>query len=42
MELKHDPVPGYKKIFYIVTALGSLYLGWIFLFGHHFFDAGGH
>ena len=42
MELKHDAVPGYKKIFYIVFALGSLYLGWIFIFGNHFFGAGGH
>lgn len=31
MELKHEAVPGYKKIFYIILAIGSLYLAFIFL-----------
>ncbi|MGR3318200.1 MAG: hypothetical protein ACUZ8O_06930 [Candidatus Anammoxibacter sp.] len=31
MELKHDAVPGYRKAFYIVFALGIIYLGIIFL-----------
>lgn len=31
MELKHDGDPLYKKVFYIVLALGSLYLAFIFL-----------
>lgn len=35
MELTHEPVPGYKTAFYIVFALGVLYLGAIFLFGSH-------
>ncbi|MDP3049215.1 MAG: hypothetical protein Q8N12_07290 [Thermodesulfovibrionales bacterium] len=26
MELKHDPVPGYRTIFYIVLTIASLYL----------------
>lgn len=35
MELSHEPVPGYKKIFYIVITVGILYLGAVFLFGSH-------
>lgn len=35
MELSHEPVPGYKKIFYIVFAVGILYLAAVFLFGSH-------
>ena len=35
MELRHEPVPGYKKIFYIVFAVGVLYLAAVFLFGSH-------
>lgn len=31
MELTHEPVPGYRKIFLIVIAVGALYLGIIFL-----------
>lgn len=34
-ELKHDPVPGYKRIFYIVFTIGVLYLIAVFLFGWH-------
>lgn len=30
-ELKHEAVPIYKTIFYIVLALGSLYFAFIFL-----------
>ena len=33
MELKHDPEPGYRPIFYIVFAIAVLYLGIIFLSG---------
>jgi len=32
--LKHDPWPGYRRIFYIVLALTTLYLFLIFYFGH--------
>jgi len=28
-ELKHDPIPGYKSIFYIAFSVGILYLGTI-------------
>jgi hypothetical protein len=42
MELKHEAVPGYKKVFYAAFALGLIYLGLIFTFGRHFFEAGGH
>ncbi len=31
MELKHEAVPIYKTIFYIVLALGSLYLAFILM-----------
>ena len=27
MELGHEPVPGYRKAFFIVLALASAYLG---------------
>ena len=30
MELKHDPVPGYRTVFYIVFGIGLLYLGLLF------------
>jgi hypothetical protein len=30
MELSHEPVPGYKKIFHIAVLLSSIYLGIIF------------
>ncbi|MDP6685447.1 MAG: hypothetical protein QGI05_00685 [Candidatus Omnitrophota bacterium] len=33
MELKHDPEPGYRTIFYIVFPIAVLYLGIIFLSG---------
>ncbi|MFZ5769850.1 MAG: hypothetical protein ACOY4W_00340 [Thermodesulfobacteriota bacterium] len=29
MALSHDPVPGYRTIFYIAMTLGVLYLGFI-------------
>jgi hypothetical protein len=35
MELGHEPVPGYKKIFYIIFTVGILYLATVFLFGSH-------
>jgi hypothetical protein len=30
MELKHDPVPGYRPIFYVAITAGLVYLGVIF------------
>lgn len=35
MELRHEPVPGYKKIFYVIFAIGVSYLCAVFLFGSH-------
>jgi hypothetical protein len=32
MELGHEAVPGYKKIFYIVFGLGIAWLAAVFLF----------
>ncbi|MFC1523524.1 hypothetical protein ACFL6N_01910 [Thermodesulfobacteriota bacterium] len=29
MELSHDPVPGYRPIFYLAITIGILYLGFI-------------
>lgn len=29
MELKHDPVPGYRPIFLVAIMVGLLYLGFI-------------
>ena len=29
-ELKHEEMPGYRKIFYIVFAIGIIYLGLVF------------
>ncbi len=31
MELRHEPIPKYKKIFYIVITIGILYLAFIML-----------
>jgi len=31
MVLAHEPVPAYRKVFYIVALMGFLYLGIIFL-----------
>lgn len=31
MELKHEPEPGYRTVFYIVMAVASLYLAIILL-----------
>jgi hypothetical protein len=31
MELSHEPVPGYRKAFYISITVGSLYLALILL-----------
>lgn len=31
MELKHEPEPGYRTVFYIALAAASLYLGFILL-----------
>jgi len=29
-ELSHDPVPGYKPVFFVVFALSLIYLGVVF------------
>jgi hypothetical protein len=45
MILKHEPVPKYRKIFYIVITIGILYLAFIMLTytGHTGAEvAGGH
>jgi len=31
MVLAHEPVPGYRKVFYMAVLVGFLYLGIIFL-----------
>ncbi|HEX9873608.1 MAG TPA: hypothetical protein VGA43_04525 [Deferrimonas sp.] len=31
MVLAHDPVAGYRPAFYLIFAVGLLYLGYIFL-----------
>jgi len=31
MELVHEPVPGYRKVFFIAITIGTLYLGFILL-----------
>lgn len=33
MDLSHEPVPGYKRIFYVALAMGLLHLAGIFLYG---------
>ncbi len=32
MELSHEAVPGYRPVFYVVFALGLLYLAAVFFF----------
>ncbi len=32
-ELRHEPVPGYPRIFLIAITVGTIYLGFIFLEG---------
>ena len=32
-ELRHEPVPGYKRIYYIVLSVAILYLCMIFILG---------
>ena len=32
MELTHEPVPGYRRVFYIVVALAAVYLAVIFIY----------
>jgi len=27
MELSHEPVPGYRRVFFIAITIGALYLG---------------
>ncbi len=29
MELSHEPVPGYRRVFFIAITIGALYLGLI-------------
>ena len=31
MILSHEPVPGYRMVFYVVCAVAALYLGGIFM-----------
>jgi hypothetical protein len=31
MELTHEPVPGYRTVFFIAITIGALYLGLILL-----------
>jgi hypothetical protein len=31
MILSHEPVPGYRRIFYVVLIVAAIYLGIIFL-----------
>ena len=31
MELKHDPVPGYRPVFYVIFGISLIYLIIIFL-----------
>ena len=33
MELSHEAVPGFKKAFYVIFALGCLFLAGVFIFG---------
>ena len=33
MELKHEPEPGYRTVFYIAITIALLYLGIIFVRG---------
>jgi len=32
MELRHDPVPGYRPVFFITLAAGVIYLALIFYY----------
>jgi hypothetical protein len=32
MELGHDPVPGYRPVFFIILAAGVIYLALIFCY----------
>ncbi|MDD3579726.1 MAG: hypothetical protein PHW74_01750 [Desulfobacca sp.] len=32
MELRHDPVPGYRPFFFIILAAGVIYLALIFYY----------
>ena len=31
MELRHEPVPGYRPVFYVTFFVGVVYLGIVFL-----------
>ena len=31
MELSHEPIPPYRTVFFIVTIIAALYLGFIFV-----------
>lgn len=42
MELRHEPIPKYKKIFYIVITIGILYLAFIMLTYTGTTGTGGH
>lgn len=34
MELRHDPVPGYRPVFYATFVVAVVYLGIVFLVSH--------
>ena len=34
-EIRYDPVPGFRPAFFLIMALATLYLGFIFLFTGH-------
>ena len=38
LELRHEEVPGYRPVFYVVFVAGLLYLAAVF----YFYSAGGH
>lgn len=31
VELRHDPVPGYRPVFYVIMTIASLYLAFIII-----------
>ena len=31
-EIRYDPVPGFRPVFFVIMAAATLYLGFIFLF----------
>jgi len=35
MELTHEPVPGYRKVFYVVLTFAVAFLAYVFTHGGH-------